>query len=235
MFDATVIAMHSVKEAEAVALVENAFRDVDRALADELAIEFDRMGVDLVQVIEALSSRTSTPLPLPGITEQQEIAKIFYRTRSGHEHEMEQQLLSGARRVIARMPEYAVKVLSEALRETHRTLKGTKVALLGLARTKDDADTEGSPALKIRDSLVKKGAAVEAFDPFVPNAGRDLKSILTGAEACLIATDHSVFRNLTPRHFEEFGISLVIDARNCLDKAVFRNSRVLYRGIGRGA
>jgi UDP-N-acetyl-D-mannosaminuronate dehydrogenase len=132
------------------------------------------------------------------------------------------------------MPEYAVQVLADAMREKRRPIKGSSIALLGLARGKDNSDTTDSAALKIRDKLSKKGANVRSFDPFVSGVGGELKEVLRGADAVVIATDHSLFCNLTPRHFEEFGVPLVVDVRNCLDKRMFDKSSVTYRGIGRG-
>lgn len=230
-FGTSVSPLRSIKEAESVRMVEAAFKDVTLALSDELAVGFDRLGIDLVNVLKTFSPQK---IALPGIKERSSVAKSMYIGRSRHEHELEQRFLGTAHRTIARMPEYAIKTLSEALRESNQKMSGTTIAQLGLARTKDGTDIDESPALEIWNALKKKGADVRVFDPFVPDAGRDIREALTGAQAAIITSNHSMFCNLTPRHFEEFGVTIVVDACNCLDKSEFEKSSVLYRGIGRG-
>lgn len=218
--------VRSLKEAECVRLLEDAMRDADRALAGEFSVLFDRIGVDIVNVLKAVSPSVFDPASLSGIGASRTSASAYYLARSGHEHEMDLQFLGSARRIVEHMPDYAVKILSDTLREKKIPLKSATVALLCISdQTGDD------PGARIREALERKGANVNAFDP---HAAGGLKATLEGAQAALIASDDPVFRNVTPRQFEEFGIAVVVDARNCLDKDSFANSPVAYRGIGRG-
>ena len=226
--------MQSLKETEAVRTVEDSFRDITLALSGEFAMLFDYMEIDIVNIFKNISPEVFDTAALSGgVGRSRTSPAAYYFGRSGHERETEQQFLAAARRIIAHMPEYAVKVLSDALREKKIMLKGATVALLGLSDA-NEQDTQESVGSKIRNALERKSANVSVYDPYVAGAGRELKETLKGAQAVLIATSHPIFCNLTARQFEEFGISVVVDARNCLDKNLFAGSPVLYRGIGRG-
>lgn len=236
LIDAEITPMGSIKEAEAVKMVENSFRDVNIAFVNELAMAFDRAGIDIVNVIKGASTKPfgfMAHYPGAGVGGHCIPVDPYYLIRYGRDNGFEHQFLLTARRINERMPHYTVNRLADAFRQKKMKLAGSRVALLGLAYKKDIPDVRESPSLIIRDQLRKKGAEVRIFDPYVPGAGRDLKETLEGAQAVIVATDHSMFCNLTPRQLEEFGVQVVIDGRNCLDKEVFKKSDILYRGIGR--
>lgn len=226
-----VLSTRTIKEAEAVRMFEDSLHDVALALVSEYSILFDRIGVDVVNVLEASGSDV---ISLSGISTPRASASAYYLARSGHQHEINAQLLTNARRIVEYMPIYAANALSELFREKNIQLKGSSIALLGLS---DDAGSGSDDGIgfQIRNALVKKGVVVKAYDPFVAGAGLDLKQTLDGAQAVVIASGHSMFRDLGPRQFETFGISMVLDTRNMLDKEAFEGTSVTYRGIGRGA
>jgi UDP-N-acetyl-D-mannosaminuronate dehydrogenase len=227
--------MRSFREAEAVAVVEDSFRDVNLALTSELAILFDRIGIDITNVLKAVRTDSPDAAGFSGIGGARTSSAAYYLARSGHENEMEQQFLASARRIISYLPEYVVKLLAEALREEKIPLKGANIALLGISNDGDPEQEEESAGTRIRGALERKGAVVRVYDPCVAGAGRDIRETMRGAQAAIIAGNDPMFCSLTPRQFEEFGICVVVDARNCLDKDLFEKSPVRYRGIGRGA
>jgi len=232
-FENEIVPLRSIKEAEAVRLVEDSLHDASMAVAGEFSILFDRIGIDIVNVLKAIRPDLFESSSLSGIDMPHSSSSAYYLARSGHEHEIDRQFLNGARRVIEYMPEYAVTVLTDALREQKIPVRGIPVALLGLS-DKKGVMVEGGVGLRMRDALKRKGMLVQAYDPYIAGAGSDLKETLKGARAAVIASDHRMFETLSPRQFEEFGISIVIDARNCLDKNAFADSPVIYHGIGRG-
>ncbi|HEV3244946.1 MAG TPA: UDP binding domain-containing protein [Candidatus Paceibacterota bacterium] len=233
IFPNEIISLPSVKEAEAVRMVEDSLHDASLAIAGEFSVLFDRIGIDIVSVLGAVRPESLDTWSLSGVGIPRSSPSAYYLARSGHEHEIDRQFLTSARRIVEHMPEYATVVLFDALREQKKPLKGTRVALLGLSDLEGKA-AEKSVGLRIRDALVRKGADVKAYDPYVTGAGSTLKETLEGADAVVIASRHAMFCNLHARQFEEFGISIVVDACNCLDKRSFENSPVVYRGIGRG-
>jgi len=230
--------MASIKEAEAVKMIENAFRDVNIAFVNELAMSFARADIDLVHVIEGASTKPFSFLPhFPGCGVGGHCIPVdpYYLIRYGRENGFHHRFLETARAINEGMPRYTVDLAEQALREQGRTLSGATVALLGLAYKRDVPDLRESPALAIRDELLARGAHVYSFDPFAHD-GSDVESVeaaLARADVAILATDHSTLRALAPETFTQAGIRIVVDGRNCLDKEAFRSAGILYRGIGR--
>lgn len=234
--DAHITKMQSIREAEAVKMIENAFRDVNIAFVNELAIAFDRAGIDIVNVIRGATTKPFGFMPfLPGCGVGGHCIPVdpYYLIRLGRTNGFEHQFLITARHINSTMPLYAVDVLERALRKKKKKLAESTVALLGLTYKPDVPDMRESPAIVIRDTLIQKGASVRTYDPYVPSTADTLEGALRGADAALIATDHKELCTLTPDYLEKCGVGVVVDGRNCLDKALFIDSTVLYRGIGR--
>lgn len=230
--------LRSIKEAEAAKMVENAFRDINIAFVNELAMSFAKAGIDIKNVLEGASTKPFGFMPhAPGCGVGGHCIPVdpYYLIRYGRDNGFEHDFLVTARRINNGMPRYVVNQLMDALTERGQSLEGADVALLGLSYKKDVPDLRESPALLIRDLLEQEGAHVTAYDPYLPqesNAGT-LEEALDGKAAVLIATNHSAFSRLTPQDFEKAGVPLVIDGRNCLYKEAFEESGITYRGIGR--
>lgn len=238
ILNAEVKEMPSLKEAEAAKMIENAFRDINIAFVNELAMSFDRAGIDLVSVIEGAATKPFSFMPhFPGCGVGGHCISVdpYYLIRYGKENGFNHQFLATAREINNGMPGYTVDKLEAALKESKRELKGTKVGLLGLSYKRDVPDVRESPALEIRRELKERGAEVIVFDPYIPeeSTAASLEEVLKNTDAIVIATDHKQFKNLSPKNFEESGVSVVVDGRNCLKKDDFKNSSVTYRGIGR--
>lgn len=238
VIDADVVPMRSTREAEAVSMLERTFFDVNTAFVNEMAVAFERIGIDSVNVIKGASTKPFDFLPFyPGAGRARGSMPVdpYLVLRGGQQSAIEARLTSDALKINGSMPFYAVRLLTEALRDRRKSMKHATVALLGLARAGDGSDMRDSPALVMRDALEKKGARVRAFDPYIPHAStaRSLHEALRSADAALIATDHAEFSALTPAVFEQNGVPVVVDAHNCLDNDAFLDSPVRYRGIGR--
>lgn len=238
LIEAPLTPMHSLKEAEAVKMVENAFRDVNIAFVNELAMAFDRAGIDLVNVINGASSKPFSFMPhFPGAGVGGHCIPVdpYYLIRYGERNGFVHKFLITAREINNRMPHYTVTILSQALRRRRKQLRGATIALLGLAYKKDIGDERESPAHVIRDVVKRRGAKLRIYDPHVPDGSthHSLKETLQGADAVIIATDHAEFRTLTPYHFMQSGVDVVVDGRNCLRKEDFAMSGIIYSGIGR--
>jgi len=240
LVDAPILALSTIKEAEAVKMVENAFRDVNIAFVNELAMSFDRAGIDLVNVIRGASTKPFAFMPhFPGAGVGGHCIPVdpYYLIRYGAENGFMHRFLMTARSINNRMPHYTVSMLSKALRRKRKQLSRSTVALLGIAYKRDISDMRESPAEVIKDILEKRGTIVRVFDPHVleHSTVETLEEALQDVDAALIATDHTEFRNLTPFHFMRSGVDIVIDGRNCLRKEDFAESGVYYSGIGRAS
>lgn len=237
--DSEIVPMRTIKEAEAVKMVENAFRDVNIAFVNELAMSFARAGIDIANVLKGASTKPFAFMPhQPGCGVGGHCIPVdpYYLIRYGRENGFEHRFLATARKINSEMPRYTVDLLEQAFEELyHRPLAGATVSLLGLAYKRDVPDLRESPALVIREELMARGALVQTFDPFVKqeSTSTSVLGALDGADAALIATDHSLFRTLPPEVFGSAGIRVVVDGRNCLDKDAYLAAGIAYRGIGR--
>lgn len=238
LIDGAITPMATIKEAEAVKMVENSFRDINIAFVNELAMSFEKAGIDIVNVIRGASTKPFGFMPhYPGCGVGGHCIPVdpYYLIRYGRENGFDHRFLVTARRINNGMPHYTVRLLSDALRAKRKRLRGAKIALLGMAYKPNVPDMRESPSLVIRDVLQKEGASVRVFDPHVSREStvRNLDDALRGADAVIIATDHAEFKKLTPADLRRAGVGIVIDGRNCLDKAAFLDAGITYRGIGR--
>jgi UDP-N-acetyl-D-glucosamine dehydrogenase len=238
ILEAEVTPMTSLEEAEAVKMVENAFRDINIAFVNELAMSFGKAGIDITNVIHGASTKPfgfMAHLPGCGVGGHCIPVDPYYLIDFGKENGFVHRFLIAAREINSSMPFYTVRLLSESLAEKNIPLKESVVALLGLSYKKDISDMRESPALVIAKALREQGVVVKTFDPHVPRLSTEetLESALKGADAAIIATDHEQFRNLMPQDFLLNGVSVVIDGRNCLSKEAFITEGLTYRGIGR--
>ncbi len=238
ILDADVKPMGSLKEAEAVKIVENSFRDINIAFVNELAMSFSRLGIDVVNVINGAATKPFAFMahyPGAGVGGHCIPVDPYYMIEYAKNHGFHHDFLSLARRINNAMPEFTVEQVIAGLNSKKRSLKGSTVTVLGLSYKPNIDDRRESPSYEIIKFLKRKGATVRRFDPFAPDES-DAKSLgeaIRGAHAVVLATAHAAFRKLTPAHFEKSKVLVVVDGRNCLNKDQFAKSNVVYKGIGR--
>ena len=231
--------MNSLKEAEAVKIVENSFRDINISFVNELAMSFSRLGIDVVNVIKGAATKPFSFMahyPSCGVGGHCIPVDPYYlidyaEKKNGFFH----QFLSLARRINNHMPEFTVEQLVLACNGRKKVLNGSSVAVLGVAYKADVSDCRESPAFEIIKHLSDVGADVRVFDPHVPEfqTVTSLEEALQGALAVIVATAHSEFKNLIPSQLAEAGVEIIVDGCNCLPKEEFVNAGITYRGIGR--
>jgi len=212
LYDAAVaktVRVSSARAAEATKLTENIFRAVNIALVNELKIVYDRMGIDIWEVLDAASTKPFGFMrfnPGPGWGGHCIPLDPFYLAWKAREYGVSTKFIELAGEVNVRMPEYVVGKLQEALNDCGRAVKGAKVLVLGLAYKKDIDDPRESPAFEVIHELLKLGADVSYHDPYVPVApkmrswptlpamtSRPLTpEVLRSADVVLLITDHSI-------------------------------------------
>lgn len=224
------VPVSSTKVAEATKLLENIFRSVNIALVNEMKMIFDRMGIDVWEVIEAASSKPFGFMPFspgPGYGGHCIPVDPFYLTWKAKEVDYQTKFIELAGEINIFMPYYVVGKTIDALNERGKTVRDIKILVLGLSYKKDIDDPRESPALKIISLLQNKGIYVAYNDPYVPVTmeyrdypGLKLRSIkltekrLQSFDAVIIATDHSVYDfDWIVKHS-----SLVVDTRNAVKK-----------------
>jgi UDP-N-acetyl-D-glucosamine dehydrogenase len=224
------VPVSSPKVAEATKIMENVFRSVNIAMVNEMKMIFDRMGIDVWEVIQAASTKPFGFMPFfpgPGYGGHCIPVDPFYLAWKAKEVDYPTRFIELAGEINRIMPYYVVSKTVEALNENGKSIKGAKILILGLAYKEDIDDQRESPSLKIISLFKKRGADVSYNDPYVPQAGgyRDypglvLESVdltekkLKECDAVVIVTAHSAY------DFEWIAknASLIVDTRNAIKK-----------------
>jgi UDP-N-acetyl-D-glucosamine dehydrogenase len=229
------VPVSSTKVAESAKILENIYRAVNIALVNELKILFDKMGIDIWEVIEAAKTKPfgfQAFYPGPGLGGHCIPIDPFYLTWKAREYDFQTRFIELAGEINTSMPYYVVNKTIEALNANGKTIKGAKILILGVAYKKDVDDMRESPALKIITLLQEKGADVNYNDPYIPEIPPlrkyqlKMKSIalnkesLSSYDAVIITTDHSVYE---PDFILE-NAKLIIDTRNLIKN---KNSKVV--------
>jgi len=223
------VPVSSLEAAEAAKIVENVYRCINIAMVNELKIVFDRMGIDIWEVIRAASTKPfgfNAFYPGPGLGGHCIPIDPFYLTWKARQYGMPTRFIELAGEINTNMPHYVITKIMEALNEREKSLKGSMVLLLGLAYKKDIDDLRESPSIELIELLREKGAKVHYNDPYIPRTHKqrkhDLKmtskrlsaKMLCKYDVVLISTDHSdydydwIVRNS----------QLVVDTRNATAK-----------------
>lgn len=230
--------MGSLKEAEAVKVVENSFRDINIAFVNELARSFDKLGIDIVNVIDGAATKPFAFMahyPGCGVGGHCIPVDPYYLIEHAKKNGFEHDFLSLARRINNDMPNFTINKLEEGLNEVKKSINGSIVAVLGVSYKSNIDDCRESPSFHIIDLLRKKGAEVRIYDPFVMRESNvdSLESALVGADAVILATAHNQFKEIEIQKYKDAGVKIVVDGRNALPKNEFITAGIVYKGIGR--
>lgn len=224
-----VIEVNSLEVAEACKILENTYRAVNIALVNEMKVVFDRMGLSIWEVIEAAKTKPfgfQAFYPGPGLGGHCIPIDPFYLTWLARKYELNTRFIELAGEVNTRMPHYVIDQVTHGLNNACKSVRGSKVGIIGIAYKKDVDDPRESPAFVIIEELLGLGADLSYHDPHVPVLPRMRKhefrmnsqpltaDWLKSLDCTLIVTDHSsVDWNLVASHSR-----LVIDPRNACGK-----------------
>ena len=205
---AGVVPVASTATAEAVKLTENIFRSVNIALVNELKVVYERMGIDIWEVIDAAKSKPFGFMPFypgPGLGGHCIPIDPFYLTWKAREFDVATRFIELAGEINTAMPEHVVRRVAETLdRRFAKGLNGSKLLLMGMAYKKNVDDMRESPSLVLVEMLQERGAEVDYHDPYVPEIMRTrehpelsgMRSVsltpdrIAAYDAVLISTDH---------------------------------------------
>jgi UDP-N-acetyl-D-glucosamine dehydrogenase len=235
-----VIPVSSTQAAELVKLLENIYRCVNIALVNELKMLTDRMGIDIWEVIDAASTKPFgfTPFyPGPGLGGHCIPIDPFYLSWKAKEYDFATRFIQLAGEVNSAIPHYVVDRLTSALNDKGKSVKGSKVLVLGVAYKKDVDDVRESPALEIMEILQDKGADLQYHDPFIPKLHKMRKydfsymsstplgdGVLSSFDAVLVTTDHTGI----DYQWIVDNAQIVVDSRNAT-RAVKQNRQKIVK------
>ncbi|WP_439621109.1 nucleotide sugar dehydrogenase [Gemmata sp.] len=233
-----VVRVSTPEVAEACKILENTYRAINIALVNEMKVLYDRMGIDVWEVIEAAKTKPfgfQAFYPGPGLGGHCIPLDPFYLSWIAKHYGFNTRFIELAGEVNTAMPAYVVTKVADALNDAGKAVKGSRVLILGMAYKKDIDDPRESPGFELMDLLLKKGAAVTYSDPHIPELPRMrhwphlsmtstplTPEFLAGQDAVLIATDHTAF----DYKFIVEHSKLVIDTRNAT-KAVADREKVV--------
>lgn len=238
IIDAEVRPMKSIREAEAVKILENSFRDINIAFINEIAQCFDLLDIDVIDVIEGAKTKPYSFMahyPSCGVGGHCIPVDPYYLIEQAQRAGFDHKFMRRAREVNNYMPEYTVERMGEALNEIGRPMKGEKIGVMGLAYKANVADLRESPSFKIIKQLKRHGAEVITFDPHITEKSdkKTLEAFLKAVDHILLTVNHDEFTEIDPAVFKEHGIKVIVDGKNCLNKEAIKKQGIVYRGIGR--
>ncbi len=232
------VPVSSPKVAESTKLLENIYRAVNIALVNELKMIFDRMGIDVWEVIEAAKTKPfgfQAFYPGPGLGGHCIPIDPFYLTWKSREYDLPTKFIELAGEINTFMPYFVLDKTIRALNKIGKSIKGAKILVLGVAYKPDVDDMRESPSLKVIDLLQKEGASVDYNDPYIPEIPEtrkykfEMKSVpltpenISSYDAVIITTDHSVY----DYEMIEKNARLIIDTRNALKKKGVTNGNIV--------
>lgn len=233
-----VVPVSSMEVAEACKILENTYRCVNIALVNELKMLFDKMGIDVWEVIDAAKTKPfgfQAFYPGPGLGGHCIPIDPYYLTWVARKYGMATRFIELAGEVNTHMPEYVIHKLAERLNDAGKPIKGSKVLMLGVAYKKDVDDPRESPSFELMDLLRERGAELIYNDPWVPKLPRvrhhdvpDMEStpltpeVLASQDIVLIATDHSAYDyDFIVQHSR-----MVLDTRNATKNVTAGRERI---------
>jgi UDP-N-acetyl-D-glucosamine dehydrogenase len=227
-----VVPVSSTRVAEMVKLLENTFRMINIGLVNELAVMSSRMNINVWEVIDAAATKPFGFMPFypgPGLGGHCIPIDPFYLSWKSKEAGIEARFIELAGYINGRMPEFVVEKIQNALNDTCKSVRGSKVHVLGIAYKRDIDDVRESPALDIMMLLERLGAQVSYSDPYVASVQlsgtvlhtQDMSPSVSAADCVVIVTDH------TGIDYAEVieQSKVIVDTRNALKG--FRSTKIV--------
>ena len=245
VFTVTLIPMPNCKTANAVKLTTNVFRDLNIAFVNELALIFEKAGIDIMTVLEAAKTKYNFQVHYPSagvggpclpVNSYQMInfAKNFTSKTFG--------LVEDGRKINEMMPSHTVDLLKDALSEVGKSITNSSILILGVSYKPDVKDIQLSPVERIVEIINNNGGKISIYDPFYKNSeifgiktSNDLILNLEKCDALIIATAHKEFHDLEPSFLKsKMKTPIIIDSKCIINQFDAKKAGLIYRGIGRG-
>jgi len=247
VFPAPIYVYDRMSIVEAAKLFMNIYRDVNIALVNEFALACEKLGIDVIQAVNAANIDPKTHLLTPGLVGGYCLTKDTYHLA----HPSEKagyfpRLITLARQLNDDMPYHVLELMDEVFKEIKVPLKDARIAVLGLAFKANSGDLRNTPSKPVIKELIKRGAIIAAQDPFVQfdevskmlpeiTFTRKIGESVKGALCTVILTDHLEYRGLTASYLKKLMSSpcAIVDARHIIDPNEAMAIGVVFRGLGK--
>ena len=245
VFTVELIPMTDCKTANAVKLTTNVFRDINIAFVNELALLFEKLGVDTLEVLEAAKTKYNFQIHYPGagvggpclpVNSYQ----ILNSAKSIGINDFK--IVKTARQINEKMPLHVVKLLLDGFREAKKDILNSKVLLLGVTYKPNVKDIQLSPVEDITKKLLELNVDVKIYDPYFKSetvfgikTENDFVKAIHEVDAIIISTAHQEFHDLEPTFLApRMKTPIVIDSRGVMDPYLSKKAGLIFRGLGRG-
>ena len=245
VFTVDLISMPDCKTANAVKLTTNVFRDLNIAFVNELALIFEKAGIDIMKVLEAAKTKYNFQIHYPGpgvggpCLPVNSYQMINFAKRIGFNNF---NTVETGRKINEIMPYHTIDLLKTAFSEFGKQIKDSTVLILGVSYKPDVKDIQLTPAELIISNLTELGCNIKIYDPYFKNqtifgikTENDLLNILKQTDAIIIVTAHKEFHDLEPMFLKSnMNSPIIIDSKCIIDQETAKKAGLVYRGIGRG-
>lgn len=234
-----IIMVENLVTAEMVKLMENTYRDANIALANEMALVCDALGVDAIEAILAANHhpRVNIHSPGPGVGGHCLSIDPYFIVETARENGVDTPLIKTSRDVNEGMPGQVAKIIQNSLEEAGKNIEGSEIGILGVAYKGNVADARETPAKPLIENLMSKGAVVLVNDPYVPpeiikSWGAEIVDLerALASDCVVLVTDHDLYKDIKPNMITK---GLLVCTRPVLDKETFQKGGVTFKGVGR--
>jgi len=226
--------------AEISKLVENTFRDVNVALANEIGLICEGYGIDVNELLKICNShpRVNLHQPGPGVGGPCLPKDPYLLLNAKDLEQFEYNIILQARKINDNMPFHVVKIVKNALEELNKSIKNSTVSILGVAYKANVSDTRFSPAENIISELIKSGSEVIVFDPmtkenFGGKSVLDSWSAISNSDVLVVVTDHDEFKTLDLEKIKNtMKTPIIVDCRRIFDRKKAESLGIHYLAVG---
>ena len=243
VFSVNLIEMENCKTANAVKLTTNVFRDINIAFVSELAIMFEKLGIDTMKVLEAATAKYNFQVHYPGAGVGGPCLPInsYQLLNTARRTGVKLSIIESGRKINESMPDHVIKLTLDAFNESKKSLEKSKILIMGISYKPNVKDIQLSPAKHIIKKFQDLGAQVHIYDPFFHSTEvfglqteDNFKNILPEMDAVVIVTGHDEFKNIEINSFLKIKSKILIDSRGIIDPTSIKNQNLIFRGLGRG-
>ena len=243
VFAVELVEMPNCKTANAVKLTTNVFRDINIAFVSELALMFEKLGIDTNAVLEAAQKKYNFQVHYPGSGVGGPCLPInsYQLLNTAKRIGSNLSIIESGRKINEKMPEHVINLVKNGFDEIRESLDKSHILILGISYKPNVKDIQLTPAKEIIRKLQNNGAVVHIYDPYFIGSEafgikieNNIKDIISKVDATIIVTAHDEFKKLDILLFKEMKHPILIDTRGIIDPVIAKNQQLVFRGLGRG-
>jgi len=239
------VEVSSIKTAEAAALFGDIYRDVNNALSNELALFCEKMGIDYIEVRKAANKQPYCHLPNPGLEGGRTAETPYLLISEAESLGIKLKITALSRKINQETSKQAYNLIKDAVHSCEKTVKRSKIAVLGVSCSPNVKDAGGSQVLELVRLLRRRGGRINVYDPHFTYeelsqlgypAGKSLEKTLERADCLLITVRHEEFKHLNLGRLKAIMKKppVIVDLAHVIDPAEAEKEGFIYRGLGRG-